>query len=153
MPIVTLRGIIFLLCLAAQQPVKSEGPAPLSLFVLPKAELRKAPEPKAVVMAPEKSTSDETEDMNLSASRSAEVLEATVQGYESLTGEPLLTRVEMPDEPGGAIGWVETKIWDPVFAPEVIKFGRVKMTGGIVAAIKRRNPFCLLHPLVFSAGW
>ena len=70
-----------------------------------------------------------------------------------MNGGAVLTYVEAPEELGGAAGWLTEKVWDPVFAPEVVKIGKVKMTGGVVAAIKRKNPFCLLNPLVFGMGW
>jgi hypothetical protein len=70
-----------------------------------------------------------------------------------MNGVPLLTQFEIPEERGGALGWFEASVWDPVFAPEIVQVGKVKMSGGIVAALKRRNPFCLLHPLVFVASW
>ena len=81
------------------------------------------------------------------------ISEISIQVYESMNGGPVLGRMEMPDESGGAIGWLQTEVWDPVFAPEVVKVGKVRMSGGVVTAIKRKNPFCLLHPLVFVASW
>lgn len=39
---------------------------------------------------------------------------------------------------------------DTVFPePETFRLGRSELGGGIVNAIKRRNPFCLLNPVVF----
>ena len=79
--------------------------------------------------------------------------DARLSAFETMNGGPLLTQARRPAELGGAAGWVQTKVWDPVFAPEVVKLGKVKVTGGIMAAIKRKNPFCLLHPLGFAASW
>ena len=34
--------------------------------------------------------------------------------------------------------------------PEVFRLGHTEMSGGLINAIKRRNPFCLLNPVFFS---
>ena len=93
------------------------------------------------------------EEFSLTKESPITVSEASIQSFESMNGLSVLHAPERPTEPGGAAGWLNENVWDPVFAPEVIKVGKVKMTGGIIAAVKRKNPFCLLHPLVFAAGW
>ena len=133
---------------------RGSEPAPASMFVLPKIELRKDVKAEVTDQISEKALpSAEVDEFAVSASKTAADSEADARIFEAMNGEPILRRVQTPEEPAGAIGWVETKIWDPVFAPEVVKLGKVEMSGGIVAAIKRKNPFCLLHPLVFVASW
>jgi hypothetical protein len=40
-----------------------------------------------------------------------------------------------------------------VFAPEVIQIRKVAITSSLITAIKRRNPLCLLNPMVFNLSW
>ena len=127
------------------------------LFAVPTAQLRtwveeKIEAPVAVVeVAAEQK--NEVEEWVLSVEKPVSLSETTIQAFESMNGGAVLTYVEAPEELGGAAGWLTEKVWDPVFAPEVVKIGKVRMTGGVVAAIKRKNPFCLLNPLVFGMGW
>lgn len=52
-------------------------------------------------------------------------------------------------EQGGALGWVERN----VLAQEVIQFKGVALGGSIITAIKRKNPFALISPIIFWAAW
>lgn len=45
------------------------------------------------------------------------------------------------------------KFVDQVFRPEVFHIGKRPATCSIWTAIKRKNPLCLLNPLVFQASW
>jgi hypothetical protein len=135
---------------------QASEPPPLSMLALPKIELRKEKEFSGAAAENQmgsENSSEDTEELTLSAKRIAAESETRVRVFETMNGSPLLSQVEQRETPSGAFGWVETQIWDPVFAPEVVKFGKVKMSGGIVAAIKRKNPFCLLNPLAFVASW
>jgi len=40
-----------------------------------------------------------------------------------------------------------------VFASEVIRFRKVELSGSLITAIKRKNPLCLLNPIVFNLSW
>jgi hypothetical protein len=153
-------GFILWIVIAAGvvPPVIGGEEPPVSLFVLPKVELRK--EVVAEVAAREAEIKEERkaegsgkEELSVTTEGAVAISEISIQVYESMNGGPVLGRMEMPDEPGGAIGWLQTEVWDPVFAPEVVKVGKVQMSGSIVTAIKRKNPFCLLHPLAFVASW
>jgi hypothetical protein len=53
--------------------------------------------------------------------------------------------VPIKAERGGAYGWIERQVLEP----EVVRFKKVSITGPLVAAIKRRNPLCLLQPAPF----
>jgi hypothetical protein len=79
--------------------------------------------------------------------------EAAVQRFEALSGGPVLRAPPPHDEPGGAYGFVKGKVLDPITDLESVKVGKAQMTGGIVNAIERKNPLCLLHPLVFAVDW
>jgi hypothetical protein len=158
------RGLMMWIVIAAGVvvvPMIRGGEPPVSLFALPKVELRKeaVPEVEAVEITDEQKgdVSEKVEiseeELSVTTKGAVAVSEISIQVYESMNGGPVLGRMEMPDEPGGAIGWLQTEVWDPVFAPVVVKVGKVQMSGGIVTAIKRKNPFCLLHPLVFVASW
>ena len=147
--------------------VIAEEPVPdVKLFALPRAELREAvgsgdPEKDEIMAGSELSgtgkgagISTGTKEEFAAATESGTVIsEARLTAFEMMNGRAVLSQAPRPAELGGAAGWVQQKVWDPVFAPEVVKLGKVKVTGGIVAAIKRKNPFCLLHPLVFAASW
>jgi len=63
------------------------------------------------------------------------------------SGEFYLTRAEPPAD-SGVVRFVEG-----IFTPEVIHLGKVQVACPIVTAIKRKNPLCLLNPLVFQISW
>jgi hypothetical protein len=126
---------------------------PVTLFAIPKIELRKGAVAEVATREVGGMKADEAvEELSVTTGRSVAVSEISIQVYETMNGESVLSRMEMPDEPGGALGWLQTEILDPVFSLEVVKVGKVQMSGGVVAAIRRKNPFCLLHPLVFVAS-
>jgi len=139
----------------------ADEPPPLALFVLPRVELKPTAStnyvggaaPAETSAQSQKSDTPATEDFTLTKESALIVTESNLQSFESMNGGSVLTAIERPAELGGAAGWLNENVWDPVFAPEVIKVGKVHMSGGIVAAVKRKNPFCLLHPLVFVASW
>jgi hypothetical protein len=80
-------------------------------------------------------------------------LELAIQRYEAMTGSPLLAVPVPRDDPGGAYGVLKKSVFDPITNPEVIRVGKVQMTGGLVGAVKKKNPFYLLNPLVFAVDW
>jgi hypothetical protein len=63
------------------------------------------------------------------------------------SGEFYLTRAELPAD-NGVVRFVEG-----IFTPEVVHLGKVQVACPIVTAIKRKNPLCLLNPLVFQVSW
>lgn len=65
--------------------------------------------------------------------------------YHWMNGRDALT-VPVRTEQGGAYGWIQRQVLEP----EVVHFKNVSMTGPLVAAIKRKNPLCLLLP---TSGW
>jgi hypothetical protein len=153
------RGLMMWIVIAAGVvvvPMIRGGEPPVSLFALPKVELRKeavSAVEETEIAEEENEDRSEKEELSVTTEGAVAISEISIQVYESMNGGPVLGRMEMPDEPGGAIGWLQTEVWDPVFAPEVVKVGKVRMSGGVVTAIKRKNPFCLLHPLAFVASW
>lgn len=80
-------------------------------------------------------------------------MESLSQRYKAMNGSPPLFLPPAVPERGGAIGWVEREVFDPIFIPEVVKIRNVRVSSSIITAIKRKNPFCLLNPLVFTASW
>jgi hypothetical protein len=80
-------------------------------------------------------------------------VQAAVQRYETLYGRPLLTPVPPRGDPGGAYGFLKNNVFDPITDQETVKVGKTHVTGSVVNAIKRKNPFCLLHPLIFAVDW
>jgi hypothetical protein len=63
------------------------------------------------------------------------------------SGEFYLTRAESPSD-SGLVRFVEK-----VFTPEVVHIGKVPIACSVVTAIKRKNPLCLLNPIVFQMSW
>ena len=63
------------------------------------------------------------------------------------SGEFYLTRPE--PTPDGAL----TRAVEGIFKPEVLHLGKVPIASSIVTAIKRKNPLCLLNPIVFQVSW
>ena len=45
------------------------------------------------------------------------------------------------------------RFMDQVFRPEEIQVGKHYVSSSITTAIKRKNPFCLLNPIVFQVSW
>ena len=80
-------------------------------------------------------------------------LELAAQRYATMTGQPLLSAPLPRYDTGGAYGFVKNHVLDPITTPEVVKVGKAHLTGGLVGALKTRNPFCLLNPLVFAVDW
>ena len=136
----------------------ADEPAPdVKLFALPKPELRTETYAESSGSAPsirsEESRAQEVEELSISSELPTISTELSIGTFESMSGTPVLSRIEFVEPPGGALGWLNESIWEPVFSPEVVKVGKIQMSGGIVAAIKRKNPFCLLHPRAFIASW
>ncbi|MCI0747852.1 MAG: hypothetical protein L0Y58_20790 [Verrucomicrobia subdivision 3 bacterium] len=42
---------------------------------------------------------------------------------------------------------------DAIFRPEVVRVGNTAFSCSIYTAIKRKNPLCLINPLVVSVSW
>lgn len=42
---------------------------------------------------------------------------------------------------------------DSVFRPEEFRVGKTTVSCSVATAIKRRNPLCLLNPIVFNLSW
>src|SRR5688500_13866022 len=111
-------------CLVALLPLRAAEPAPdLKLFTLPKPELRSAAPPESSGSAPaskaDKSTiSDKVEDLSFSSEPPTTPTELSIATFESMSGGPIRSRVERYEPPGGALGWLNENVWDPVFSPE-----------------------------------
>jgi hypothetical protein len=75
------------------------------------------------------------------------------RAFEAMNGYPVLRQPAPAAETGGALGWLDQQVLEPVFRPEVVSAGSARLTDGLVAAIKRKNPFCLLNPLIFAVDW
>jgi hypothetical protein len=42
---------------------------------------------------------------------------------------------------------------DGVFRPEVLHLGKTSISCSLLTALKRKNPLCLLNPVVFQLSW
>jgi len=91
---------------------------------------------------------------NTSAPVPAVKLEVTTASAEGLHGsfvrsdEFYLVRAEEPVFEHGV-----NRFFDQVFRPEEFHVGKHSVSSSITTAIKRKNPLCLLNPIVFQASW
>lgn len=127
----------------------ADPPPDPKLFTLPAPSLRPMAAPNRI---PPQTAAPALEDLNLT-SESASTTDLAIQRAEALTGRAILTCPEPQDDPGGAYGLLKSTVFDPITNPEVIKIGKVHITGGVVGALKRKNPFYLLNPLIFAIDW
>jgi hypothetical protein len=73
--------------------------------------------------------------------------------------DPLYRRLEQLDRQGrlmqrdGPSDNRFLRAMDSVFRPEVVKIGGVEMSCSIITAVKRKNPLCLLNPMVIGIAW
>jgi len=57
---------------------------------------------------------------------------------------------DRPERPSDSL--IDRSI-DAVFRPEVIQIRKVAVSCSLITAIKRRNPLCLLNPIVLNFAW
>lgn len=117
-------------------------------FFLPPVQLRLEPQPETLKVAPVASVTLTSP----AAPAACFALNSTDDdgGFHSKvirSGEFYLTRAEPRPEGGMA------RVLDGIFTPEVVHVGKIPVTGSIVTAIKRKNPLCLLNPVVFQVSW
>ena len=67
--------------------------------------------------------------------------------HERLERGGYLTRPEPPSDN------LLVRFADSTFRPEVFKIGKTSLSCSIVTAIKRKNPLCLLNPIVLNLSW
>ncbi len=113
---------------------------PVHLFSLPTAELR--PKPESVNPDP---AADSSLTLSATASNEARVEEAgrVLARYQWMNQTPALTRMDPTD----------SSPLERAFEPAAIKLGKLSLSGGLITAIKRLNPLCLLNPSVLSLDW
>jgi hypothetical protein len=114
-------------------PVASSG-----LFSVSPIQLRAEPA-MAEANPPAKACSTEAERMELDTER----LVRSLDRYRWMNGTECLTRPEFHDR----------TLLDAIFEPEVIRLRKVDLGGSLITAIKRKNPLCLLNPIVFWMSW
>ena len=137
------------LCCSAQT---NTCPKPVLSFFQPSLQLRQ--EPSAL---PAGKTLAATEPLLVKTPSSpppAVNLELTTASAEGLHGsfvrpdEFYLVRAEQPAFDHGV-----NRFLDQVFRPEELKVGKLSVSSSITTAIKRKNPLCLLSPIVFQLSW
>jgi hypothetical protein len=67
--------------------------------------------------------------------------------YRRLDRGGYLNKPELPSEN------LVVRALDNTFRPEFIRVGKAEMSFSLLTAIKRKNPLCLLNPLVFQLSW
>jgi hypothetical protein len=149
-------GTVFIVRVAAVVEGAENVPA-VNLFAFPSPVLRThtpepaEPAPVRPALSPEKAA---PEPFSLSNAAVADAdIELNMQRYSAMNGEPLLREPVYVPEPAGAIGWVQTKVVEPIFTMETVRVKKVFISGSIVTAIKRKNPLALLNPMVIAIDW
>jgi hypothetical protein len=73
----------------------------------------------------------------------AESINQSLDRYRWINGTEVLTRSELRDA---------TPL-EKIFEPEVIRLKKVHLSGSLITAVKRKNPLCLLNPIIFWMSW
>lgn len=138
------------LCCSAQT---NTCPKPALSFFQPGLQLRKGPPSlpgtKALPGPAEPLLTQATSERPPAAK-----LESTTASAAALHGsfirpdEFYLIRSEQPVFDRGV-----NRFLDQVFRPEEFKLGKHSVSSSITTAIKRKNPLCLLNPIVFQCSW
>ena len=66
--------------------------------------------------------------------------------YRLETGDYVIFHEPPPDN-------LYVRTMDTIFRPEVIRLGKMSVASSVVTAIKRKNPLCLLNPMVLVFSW
>jgi len=141
--------------LARASHSEDDAVPPVALFSLTSPTLRASKREALPIETPAESGLGKPAEFSAESSKSGAgtSLELFSQRYESMNGTPLLIAPPAKQELGGVAGFIQTKVLEPVTTLEVVKFHQVYLTGGVVGAVKNRNPFYLLNPLVFAVDW
>jgi hypothetical protein len=138
------------LCCSAQT---NTCPKPAVSFFQPCLQLRQEPAPlpapKALPGQAERSLVKNTSAPALPAK--LEVSTASADGLHGSfvrSDEFYLLRAEEPAFDHGV-----NRFMDQVFRPEEFHVGKYSVSSSITTAIKRKNPLCLLNPIVFQVSW
>ena len=138
------------LCCSAQTGI---CPTPALSFFQPGLQLRQ----ETVSLPVSKASAGPAEPLPVkptSAPPPVSNLEATTATADGLHGsyvrpdEFYLVRAEGPLFDHGV-----NRFLDQVFRPEELKVGKLSVSSSITTAIKRKNPLCLLNPIIFQISW
>jgi hypothetical protein len=136
-------------------PRAADSIPPVRLFAVPSVPLRETKKTPETPEKPEVGAREMPASFSTSASSSKidTPIELHIQRYEAMNGTPFLLRPISQVERGGFAGFLETKIFDPIVTPGVLKFHNFSLAGGVVGTFQSGNPLCLLNPLVFAIDW
>ena len=114
---------------------------PLHLFSIPSAySILEQHETAPVKSSTELSAS-------LSTSADPNSITASIEKYQKWYGDSWLQPQRKNIGEGGFYHWAKDKIFPE---PETVRFKHISLSGGVVTAIKKRNPLALINPTVFS---
>ena len=153
----TVLSILIVWSLSFQ--VSADSPPPVHMFSLSSRALRAFPGGEHGVIHTARAEEPRTappEAGDFSLAEPGPVspsIESSAQGYLAMNGTPVLYLPPRRPERSGAAGWVEREVLDPILVPEVLKLGKVRVASSLINAVKRKNPLCLLNPIVFAASW
>ncbi|MEW6160830.1 MAG: hypothetical protein AB1813_25660 [Verrucomicrobiota bacterium] len=147
---VRIAAIFFMAGIGMAALAQTNAPvAPLHLFSTQPVPLRtlwESEKASRLSIAPEEAGQNLT--VSFSSTSRGMTAENPFDRYRWMNGREALW-INESVERGGAYGWFERTVLEP----EIIRFKGISMTGSLVTAIKRKNPLCLLNPLVFAVSW
>jgi hypothetical protein len=147
----------------------NSAPVPLSTSLTLPAELQKVPTTIEEMLPRHLRPGGAHDAPQAAAARAGQSAPAQVQiaaSYERMAGdidegrfERIYRKLDQMDSEGRLMQHDETldsrfgRAMDAVFRPEVIKIGGAEVSCSVITAIKRKNPLCLLNPMVISVAW
>ena len=138
----------WLCCVAQTNGFSPPAPA----FFQPGLQLRQhAPSVSANATVTSQSGPVPPENVTRIVTSKAELSSSTAQGLHISfvrTDQFYLVRSEPPAFQHGG-----NRFLDQVFRPEEFRVGKFAVSSPIATAVKRKNPLCLLNPIVFQASW
>ncbi|SRR5258705_1187529 len=160
-------GFLFAFCGLTCFAQTNSTPVPAPLFLPP--ELQRVPTTIEEMLPKHWRPGGERDAPQASAARAEQSATAPVQisaTYERMTGdidegrlERLYRRLDQLDREGRLMQRDEAsenrlaRALDTVFRPEVIKIGGAAVSCSVITALKRKNPLCLLNPMVIAVAW
>lgn len=131
----------------AAQANQTQSCAPLRLFSISGLQLRPGSELRKSAPLATPSTATPVS-ISVEAEAESAEMEAGASHYRWMNGRDLLTRTP----PREKESFLQSLARNP-FDPEFVRVKGKVISGSMVTAWKRKNPLCLIHPLVLWVAW
>ena len=160
-------GVVLLHCLRAASQTNDESPL-IAMFSVPGITLRAPPFSASLAVSQPSGaiTSQASEShplllaslTNSGSGKTQDTIlgELSSDNFNSDFERKLFSRIEKGGYFGGRAPVpvnVLDKVVDNIFRPEIIHAGKTTVSCSLVAAIKRKNPLCLINPVFFQWCW